>query len=1054
MILTKSNRDNVNIEDEFIQKINSGLINEMLILVPTNRKIRDLKKSIITSAPGQTTGKLNLETIGTFSTKLLLKDSEVRGTILSDAAATVLLNQSFQEVKLAYFSGYKSKIPSGTLDRIKNVISEYKKHGITPATLRNEVKKLTGSEKLKAEDIAAIYEKYMEKFTELGVKEIGDIYSQLNLINAEDFKIRFRELYPLVNLTIVHGFDEFTSPEIEILNSASKVERTELFISFDYFAYNQLIFSHLDRCYEKLESRGFREIRDLSQPFHNKFQTSVREKLFKINTEKKISGYENSIIKITAPTREKEVELIAKKTKFLIEDKKVDPDKICIVFNLIQKYSPVIRDLFSVYKIPINLTDRYSLNTSPPVIAILNLLEVLENDYYYRNILRALSGGFLDTVGIQQSNIIRVSSELKIISGYENWKNSIEDALIQKRDEDDNEFGRLAYNEDEYRKALSDIKKLHILLSPFDKQLTIGEFVECLAGLVFKLNIPIKLVETGDGRIEENVKAVTTFIETVTDLMELFRLEYGDEKKFPLKFFLNHIRTGVNSSRYNIKERHGFGVQITTLGEIRGLSFDYLFISGMCDGDFPTRYSPEIFFSPSYAKDEQRHQTEERYHFYQSLCSWRKGLYFTLPQHDEKKELVESNFLTGFTKLFTVSEKTENDFESEIYSKEELLVEIGKGNINTTEYKLLLEDEMINVDNLNNAVSINKQRLNDPFGASEFSGVIAKNISSAARQTLDELKFTEYSISQLETYAKCPYKYFAERILKLKPVEEPVEEIEALEMGTLLHSIFFEFYTNINKKGIYLFNCSDKDFKFVYDLIFTIAEDKISKANFHSPVSFFEKEKVIGINGAKENSILFKFLTAERNSEEGFSPEYFETGFGSIPNETGAKASVCDISVNGIKVRGKIDRIDINNDKNQFKVVDYKLSGKTPGISDLLEGISLQLSLYMYAAKKIIQAQLNKEYAPSSADIYSLKFTDKDFGRKKIKNLVTSRRNIPENEYIQGNEDLIKICIEAIEKYVRQITEGKFNLTQLKDRDNKVCNHCNFKSICRIQTVN
>ena len=50
------------------------------------------------------------------------------------------------------------------------------------------------------------------------------------------------------------------------------------------------------------------------------------------------------------------------------------------------------------------------------------------------------------------------------------------------------------------------------------------------------------------------------------------------------------------------------------MNEIRGLNFDYLFISGLCDGDFPTRYSPEIFFSGAYVKSEIYHQTEERYH--------------------------------------------------------------------------------------------------------------------------------------------------------------------------------------------------------------------------------------------------------------------------------------------------------------------------------------------------------------------------------------------------------------------------------------------------------
>ncbi len=48
---------------------------------------------------------------------------------------------------------------------------------------------------------------------------------------------------------------------------------------------------------------------------------------------------ENAIIKIPAATREKEIEIIAKEIKDLILNQKVEPHKICIAFNLINKYS-------------------------------------------------------------------------------------------------------------------------------------------------------------------------------------------------------------------------------------------------------------------------------------------------------------------------------------------------------------------------------------------------------------------------------------------------------------------------------------------------------------------------------------------------------------------------------------------------------------------------------------------------------------------------------------------------------------------------------------------
>ncbi|MCU0406865.1 MAG: hypothetical protein MUE64_07840, partial [Ignavibacteriaceae bacterium] len=65
------------------------------------------------------------------------------------------------------------------------------------------------------------------------------------------------------------------------------------------------------------------------------------------------------------------------------------------------------------------------------------------------------------------------------------------------------------------------------------------------------------------------------------------------------------------------------------MNEIRGLNFDYLFIGGLNDGDLPTRFTPEIFFSGSFAREEVQHQVEQRYLFYQALCTWKKKLYLS-----------------------------------------------------------------------------------------------------------------------------------------------------------------------------------------------------------------------------------------------------------------------------------------------------------------------------------------------------------------------------------------------------------------------------------------
>ena len=231
-------------------------------------------------------------------------------------------------------------------------------------------------------------------------------------------------------------------------------------------------------------------------------------------------------------------------------------------------------------------------------------------------------------------------------------------------------------------------------------------------------------------------------------------------------------------------------------------------------------------------------------------------------------------------------------------------------------------------------------------------------------------------------------------------------------------------------------------------MLFSIAREKVNKIKFASAMSFFEKEKIFGINSKKENSILYQFLLTERNSDRGFIPEYFEYGFGSLSKDNDTSS----IEVNGIKLRGKVDRIDLNNEDKTFKVVDYKLGGKKPLKDDLLLGISLQLPLYMYASKVLIEAELNGKYNPLSAEIYSLKLTQKDFGRKAIR--IESKRNLSDDQLIEMNERIINIAVEAVQKYVKHIADGDFRLSQLENRENKVCRYCEFKSVCRIQEVN
>ena len=99
-------------------------------------------------------------------------------------------------------------------------------------------------------------------------------------------------------------------------------------------------------------------------------------------------------------------------------------------------------------------------------------------------------------------------------------------------------------------------------------------------------------------------------------------------------------------------------------------------------------------------------------------------------------------------------------------------------------------------------------------------------------------------------------------------------------------------------------------------------------------------------------------MEEERNNTDGFKPEYFEMSFGQFKNQKDDEVN--EMLIGEVKVRGKIDRVDVKSDENTNKVIDYKLSGKRPAKKDLENGLSLQLPLYLYASKKMIEAELEK----------------------------------------------------------------------------------------------
>lgn len=1036
MILTKENIKKINIEEIINQYLVEGSIEKILFIVPTNRKARQLKKELFGFAKNHSAQKIKIETLSTISSKLLAVSETFYS--ISEAASIIFLKQASSKVKLNYYSLYHEGIPNGTLDGIRNLILELKLNGITPNELVDDSQIIEESEKLKAKDIANIYLEYQSICKNIFAYDNGDIYDELIKLDGKKFVENYNSLFDDVELIFVDGFSEFTFPEIAILDKLSNHVKT--FLSFDYLEKNQQIFGHIKKCYERLEQVGFKEIEDQRVIELNDFRKNLREYLF---ASRKIisSNYKERLFEIIGSDKENEIDLMAKQIKKIIIEEKVKPSNICVAFNLVQEYSTLVKDVFEKYSLPINLTDRISLDNSSPIISIINFLEIIENDYYYKSLYRALNSAFADDFDIDVTNLQKIASEFKIISGKENWLSIINQEIANSKNDEENEI-----TSDLLQKAKKDFEKITSMLLPFEGRLTIDEFFSQLKKLIVDLRIPINVLKFGEEQ-EKNTRALTTFLETTEEVFTLIKKEEGDKKKYSIEFFLNQLRTTCNWARFNVKEKSNYGILITSLEEIRGLKFDFLFIGGLCEGILPTRYSPQIFRSSSYKQKAKEHQVYERFVFYRAISSFNKKLFASYHLMNNKREVVKSNFLTELQLCFSMTTIDNKDFDDTIYTLEDLQIVYGKNYADekaTNDFEKEIDSGILS--NIKKAIEIDKIRTSSPLGKSIYTGsLLSAEVDEELKTTFQNLKSRQYSISQLENYGKCPFKYFIERILNIKVIEEPIEEIEPIEMGRILHAILFEFYVEMRKKKIQLINCSDNEFEIAKRTIIQIAEKKLEKSFFKSPITFHDREKIIGINGIFENSILYRFLLFERNnSESSYIPKYFEVGFGKLNDEKSDESLSTSepLLIDGIKLRGKIDRIEVNDEEKKFNVVDYKLNGKKPTGPEFKAGVSLQLPLYIYATADLLEKKYGEKFSPNEMFIYSLKYKNEEFGKKAV-----------DPKIYKNVDEVIIDTLSHIKNYVNAISQGEFTLSPHDKRKSIVCNNCSFNLACRIDEV-
>ena len=340
----------------------------------------------------------------------------------------------------------------------------------------------------------------------------------------------------------------------------------------------------------------------------------------------------------------------------------------------------------------------------------------------------------------------------------------------------------------------------------------------------------------------------------------------------------------------------------------------------------------------------------------------------------------------------------------------------------------------------------------DSFGPME--GVLA---TPEVRQWFAERYGPEHqwSTSQLETYATCPYQFLMLKVLRLAPLGSVTLEVDYSRRGSLMHRVFSELHQRLDllMGQMPVSQVPQTEFDEELAAAFRIAKNELATYGLEGALNEFMSQEVSKW-ARKYFEQHAEYDSRSQHFEQPMHPAHFELRFGKASREADDDESpdstdepyVLDLG-DGMQVKfgGRIDRVDMGEvaGKRVFDVIDYK-SASTHKISeeDMTSGRKLQPPLYALAAAELLSSP-DHQALPLRAGYWVLR--DKGFTDKNTQELyhVEAGQVVPTKDWLQLEGQ--------VKQRVRELVEGVRAAEFPMYNDDEHCtSSCDLGHICRV----
>jgi len=500
----------------------------------------------------------------------------------------------------------------------------------------------------------------------------------------------------------------------------------------------------------------------------------------------------------------------------------------------------------------------------------------------------------------------------------------------------------------------------------------------------------------GTGPLDARERRAREALAGLLEALEMVHLAH-DDPEWTIREVALAVRRSIEEQTFVPAPTVDGGVQLLDDQAARYGSFDDVAIVGLIDPDWPERPRRNIFYPPSLLKS----------------LGW--------PSEQDRRAAADARFvdLLGSaarrTQLFTFTLD-----EDALVSRSMQLDEVPRARLSAVE-RTTDVDSRVFVDEALSLDPVVFDRLSgearawaelrvarSPGEAPEFHGTVAASGDRGSTTT----RARPWSVSALETYLDCPFKFFARHVLALEEEPDDEEVMDPRRQGVFVHDVFEQFFDRWQKAGHRAVTPAN------LELAREMFTDVVDRALERLPAAEagLERTRLLGSSAAAGLGEAVFRMEAERPiAVVERLLEHRLDGTFTMASSNGPRT---------VALRGKADRVDLLED-GTFRLIDYKL-GWPPN-----RARALQLPIYSICAEQQLASHRGRNWTLGEAAYLAFK------GPRRVVPLFSSAAD--RNKVLAEAQQRLADTLDAIDA-------GQF---PPKPDDVYRCETCTYAVVCR-----